>query len=141
MDNEHRTIIFTLTLTLTLIQTTAMGKFSEAFGHGHHKEEPQPPPPSFAEATSSTFVPPNQGQGQGKSQFADTGSVTYACLLLSSQDKLRTVNFPEHAITPIQEGIQRVWQAGIQQQGYKTPQNYEWKLKGNPCTPKFTVLI
>lgn len=57
----------------------------------------------------------------------------YACLLLSGNDKLRTVNFPEHALTPIRDAIQRVWVAGIQSQGYKTPGNYEWKLSGNPC--------
>ena len=103
-----------------------MGKFSEAFGH-HHKEEPIPPP-SFDEAvgssSSSTFHPLPTQAGAGTS---------FACLLLSSQDKIRTVNFPEHSIQPIQEAITRVWQAGIQQQSWTTPQNYEWKLKGNPC--------
>lgn len=106
---------------------SSMGKFSEAFGHSHHKEEPQPPP-SFAEATSSTsstFKPLPQ---------ISNGPTTFACLLLSGQDKIRTVNFPEHSIAPIQEAIQRVWVAGVQRQGYTTPQNYEWKLKGNPCT-------
>lgn len=103
-----------------------MGSFREAFGN-HHKEEPLPPP-SFEQATSSSsseFKPlPRPG-----------GSASFACLLLSSQDKIRTVNFPEHAIPPIQEAITRVWAAGIQQQSWTTPQNYEWKLKGNPCAP------
>jgi hypothetical protein len=112
-----------------------MGKFNEAFSLSSDKKDtPGLPPPSFAEATDT--APPQQASFGGPSSGFGQGTTvpTYACLLLAGRDKLRTVNFPEYANTPIQDAIKRVWAAGIQNQGYKSPGNYEWKLSGNPCT-------
>jgi hypothetical protein len=105
-----------------------MGKFSEAFKHSDHKE-PIEPPPTFQEAV---FAPPLQIQAGSSNQ-----ATTFACLLLSSSDKLRTVNFPEHTFSYIEEAIKRVWAPGIQSQKYQAPGNYEWKLVGRPCTHLF----
>jgi hypothetical protein len=104
---------------------TAMGKFSEAFKHSDHKE-PIEPPPTFHEAT---FQPPPQIHAGSSSSQAPS----FACLLLSSSDKIRTVNFPEHTLSHIEEAIKRVWAPGIQAQKYQAPGNYEWKLTGRPC--------
>jgi hypothetical protein len=106
-----------------------MGKFSEAFKHSDHKE-PLEPPPTFHEAT---LQPPPQIQAGSSSNQAPS----FACLLLSSSDKIRTVNFPEHTLSHIEEAIKRVWAPGIQAQKYQAPGNYEWKLTGRPCMPPF----
>jgi hypothetical protein len=102
-----------------------MGKFSEAFKHSDHKE-PLEPPPTFHEAT---FQPLPQIQAGSSSNQAPS----FACLLLSSSDKIRTVNFPENTLSHIEEAIKRVWAPGIQAQKYQAPGNYEWKLTGRPC--------
>jgi len=115
----------------TPINNTIMGKFSEAFKHSDHKE-PLEPPPTFQEAT---FAPPAPSQGGSSNQ-----PPSFACLLLSSSDKLRTVNFPEHTFSHIEEAIKRVWAPGIQSQKYQSPGNYEWKLVGRPCTSTWTHL-
>jgi hypothetical protein len=104
-----------------------MGKFSEAFKHGSEKT-PIEPPPTFQEATTQ-YTPPFSAGSSSSNQ-----PPTFACLLLSATDRIRTVNFPEHTLSPIEEAIKRVWAPGIQSQCFKTPGNYEWKLSGRPCT-------
>jgi len=116
-----------LSLCLLSSITNIMGKFSEAFKHTSEKT-PAEPPPSFQEATT-----PYKTQFSAGSSSSNQPP-TFACLLLSATDRIRTVNFPEHTLGPIEEAIKRVWAPGIQSQSYKTPGNYEWKLSGRPCT-------
>jgi hypothetical protein len=116
-----------------LLYPVTMGKFSEAFGRSHDKkEETGPPPPSFSEATTA-YHPPPSSAGPSTS-FNANQPTAFACLLLASSDRIRTVNFPENTLAPMEEAIRRVWAPGVQAQGYKTPGNYEWKLSGRPCT-------
>jgi hypothetical protein len=104
-----------------------MGKLSEAFGRSSSEKTPLEPPPTFHEATSKPVA------SSSTPTFSAQTPTTFACLLLSSTDKLRTVNFPDHTLSHIEEAIKRVWAPGIQSQAYKTPGNYEWKLSGRPC--------
>ena len=71
------------------------------------------PPPSYpaVQATSSYF----------------------ACVLLSSTDKIRLLNFPESVVAAVETAIQQGWRHGIQEQGLFKGGGYEFKLVGRPC--------
>jgi hypothetical protein len=60
-------------------------------------------------------------------------SAAYACVLLSSTDRVRLLNFPPHVPQAVQNVLKVAWPPGIQG---TIPLEYggiEYKLKGNPC--------
>lgn len=67
---------------------------------------PLPPPPVAASAPP----PPPAAAGPSAAPPA------FAAMLLSSTDKIRLLNFPEHMSTVISEIVTRAWPQGIQQQ-------------------------
>lgn len=56
----------------------------------------------------------------------------YACMLLSSSDKLRLLNFPHAVWDAIEQTIIRAW-IGIQRKKMMDNTCIEFKLRGNPC--------
>ncbi|KAH8930468.1 hypothetical protein BT69DRAFT_1210360 [Atractiella rhizophila] len=55
----------------------------------------------------------------------------FACVLLSSTDKLRLCGFTKDTINAVNETVKRAWGRGIQRQGLYEG-TWEWKLSGNP---------
>lgn len=88
--------------------------------YGSDKKEPFPPPPA-AESPYQT------GQAGPSYQAA------YGAVLLSSSDKIRLLNFPEHVIGVVGDTITRAWPPGIQTRGRLEYGGFEFKLKGRPC--------
>lgn len=111
-------------------------------------------PPGYHQATSSISssygAGPSSGSGFGggvgytatgypdeKKQplpgSAPTPSMPiYACMLLSSSDKLRLLNFPHSVWDAIEQTIHRAW-IGIQRKKMVDNSCIEFKLRGNPC--------
>ncbi|WOO77056.1 uncharacterized protein LOC62_01G000655 [Vanrija pseudolonga] len=87
---------------------------------------PLPPPPAAASAP-----PPPPAAGPSASPPA------FAAMLLSSTDKIRLLNFPEHMSTVLSEIVTRAWPQGIQQQYFLdghggNTRAFEIKCRGNP---------
>jgi len=85
------------------------------------------PPPSYVE-------PP--------SYFASLGIVPgvsrptrYACLVVSGNDRLRLIGFPDEDISAVVDVVDNVFSTKWGVQGRTCPRKrvFEWKLKGRPC--------
>jgi len=70
---------------------------------------------------------------KGSSSRAPATSALYACVLLSSSDRLRFLNFPANIPNVVQGILQHAWPPGIQQRFQLEYGGMEFKLKGNPC--------
>lgn len=88
---------------------------------------PGPTPPEKGERLS---MPPS-----AQAQAGPSNAALYACIMLSSTDRMRLVNFPPHVTEIVRHALSVAWPIGLQ---IDAPVNmgvrcHEFKLKGNPC--------
>ncbi|RSH79696.1 uncharacterized protein EHS24_009348 [Apiotrichum porosum] len=79
------------------------------------------------------YIPPPQGSSAHPVDGKQQPPLTFACILLSRQDRVRVLGFPAEYIPPVREAINNAWPKGIQKEA-PFESGFEWKLSGRPST-------
>lgn len=84
------------------------------------------------------YIPPPQGSSAHPVDGKQQPPLTFACILLSRQDRVRVLGFPAEYIPPVREAINNAWPKGIQKEA-PFESGFEWKLSGRPCEQGMTA--